>query len=187
MSTTPIYSQEIINIGASPNDGEGDPLRIAFSKVNDNFSNLFQTFLNSTVSYSFGNTAGQVIFETPADTFTQGQFYIKSTNGGTLVSQSIQLFAQINNDHTDVKFTGYGSTFFGNAISKYDMSVNNTTGNVEILVNPLTSADLTHYVASQIMWAGPNIPGMYLSPDGNSANSSIATETLVPITTEQTS
>ena len=187
MSTTPLYSQEIINIGASPNDGEGDPLRIAFTKVNDNFSNLFQTFLNSTVSYSFGNTAGQVIFETPADTFTQGQFYIKSTNGGTLVSQSIQLFAQINNDHTDVKFTGYGSTFFGNAISRYDMSVNNTTGNVEILVNPLTSADLTHYVASQIMWAGPNIPGMYLSPDGNSANSSIATETLVPITTEQTS
>lgn len=187
MSTTPLYSQEIINIGASPNDGEGDPLRIAFTKVNDNFSNLFQTFLNSTVSYSFGNTAGQVIFETPADTFTQGQFYIKSTNGGTLVSQSIQLFAQINNDHTDVKFTGYGSTFFGNAISRYDMSVNNTTGNVEILVNPLTSADLTHYVASQIMWAGPNIPGMYLSPDGNSANSSIATETLVPITTEQPS
>lgn len=187
MSTTPLYSQEIINIGASPNDGEGDPLRIAFTKVNDNFSNLFQTFLNSTVSYSFGNTAGQVIFETPADTFTQGQFYIKSTNGGTLVSQSIQLFAQINNDHTDVKFTGYGSTFFGNAISRYDMSVNNTTGNVEILVNPLTSADLTHYVASQIMWAGPNIPGMYLSPDGYSANSSIVTETSVPITTEQTS
>lgn len=185
MSTTPLYSQEVINIGANPNDGEGDPLRVAFSKVNNNFSNLFQTFLNSTVSYSFGNTAGQVIFETPANTFTQGQFYIKSTNGGTLVSQSIQLFAQINNDLTDVKFTGYGSTFFGNAISRYDMSVNNITGNVEILVNPLTSADLTHYVASQIMWEGPTVVGMYMSPDGYSGNSSISTETSVPITTEQ--
>ena len=185
MSTTPLYSQEVINIGANPNDGEGDPLRVAFSKVNNNFSNLFQTFLNSTVSYSFGNTAGQVIFETPADTFTQGQFYIKSTNGGTLVSQSIQLFAQINNDQTDVKFTGYGSTFFGNAISRYDMSVNNITGNVEILVNPLTSADLTHYVASQIMWEGPNVAGMYISPDGYGANSALVTETTVPITTEQ--
>lgn len=185
MSTTPLYSQEVINIGANPNDGEGDPLRVAFSKVNNNFSNLFQTFLNSTVSYSFGNAAGQVIFEAPANTFTQGQFYIKSTNGGTLVSQSIQLYAQINNDQTDVKFTGYGSTFFGNAISGYDMNVNNLTGNVEILVNPLTSADLTHYVASQIMWEGPNVTGMYLSPDGYGANSAVTTETLVPITTEQ--
>jgi len=185
MSTTPLYSQEVIDIGSSPNDGTGDPLRIAFSKVNNNFANLFQTFLNSTVSYSFGNTPGQVIFEAPANTFTQGQFYIKSTNGGTQVSQTIQLYAQISNDLTDVKFTGYGSTFFGNAISRYDMSVNNITGNVQILVNPLTSADLTHYIASQIMWEGPNVPGMYLSPDGYGANSALATETNIPITTEQ--
>ena len=184
MSTTPLYSQEVINIGANPNDGEGDPLRVAFSKVNNNFSNLFQTFLNSTVAYSFGNTAGQVIFETPANTFTQGQFYIKSTNGGTQVSQSIQLFAQIKNDLTDVKFTGYGSTFFGNAISRYDMNVNNITGNVEILVNPLTSADLTHYVASQIMWEGPNVSGMYLGADGY-VDGVLSTETDVPMTTEQ--
>lgn len=185
MSTTPLYSQEIINIGTNPNDGEGDPLRIAFSKVNNNFSNLFQTFLNSTIAYSFGNTASQVIFETPANTFTQGQFYIKSTDSGTLDSQSVQLFAQINNDHTDVKFTGYGSTFFGNAVSRYNMTVNNITGNVQILANPLTSDDLTHYIASQIMWAGPNVPGMTLSPDGYGANSALSTETTVPITTEQ--
>ena len=187
MSTTPLYSQQIINIGANPNDGEGDPLRVAFSKVNNNFSNLFQTFLNSTVAYSFGNTAGQVIFETPANTFTEGQFYIKSTDGGTPNSQSIQLFAQINNDHTAVKFTGYGSTFFGNAVSTYDMTVNNITGNVQIVVNPLISDDLTHYIASQIMWAGPNVPGMTISPDGYGANSALSTETTVPLTTEQSS
>ena len=64
MSTTPLYTQEVINIGAQPNDGAGDPLRVAFDKVNNNFANLFQTFVNSTVAYSLGNTAGQVIFET---------------------------------------------------------------------------------------------------------------------------
>ena len=28
---------QTINIGASPNDGSGDPLRTAMDKVNDNF------------------------------------------------------------------------------------------------------------------------------------------------------
>jgi hypothetical protein len=32
--------QEFINIGATPNDGNGDPLRVAFGKINNNFSNL---------------------------------------------------------------------------------------------------------------------------------------------------
>ena len=34
-------SQEIINIGASPNDGEGDPIRSAFEITNTNFTQLF--------------------------------------------------------------------------------------------------------------------------------------------------
>jgi len=64
------------------------------------------------------------------------------------------------------------------------MSVNNTTGNVQILVNPLTSDDLTHYIASQIMWAGPNVSGIAIGLDGYT-NSAMSTETSVPITTEQ--
>jgi hypothetical protein len=33
--------QQIINIGSAPNDGTGDPLRTAFDKSNDNFSELY--------------------------------------------------------------------------------------------------------------------------------------------------
>ena len=36
-------SQEIINIGAAANDGTGDPLRTAFDKVNNNFTQLYNT------------------------------------------------------------------------------------------------------------------------------------------------
>ena len=181
MSTTPLYSQEIINVGANPNDGMGDPLRIAFEKVNNNFANLYQTFVNSTVAYTTGNTAGQVIFETPANTFTEGQFYIKSLDGMTPNSQSIQLFAQINNSQDAVKFSGYGSTFFGDPVSTYDMTVDIESGNVRILVNPLVNDDLTHYIASQIMWAGPNVAGLNILANGDDLSS----ENNVPITTEQ--
>ena len=36
-------SQELINVGEAPNDGAGDPLRVAFIKTNNNFSTLFAT------------------------------------------------------------------------------------------------------------------------------------------------
>ena len=34
-------AQQVINIGAAANDGAGDPLRQAFDKINDNFSELY--------------------------------------------------------------------------------------------------------------------------------------------------
>ena len=36
-------AQEVINIGPAPNDGLGDPLRTAFAKTNNNFTQLFST------------------------------------------------------------------------------------------------------------------------------------------------
>ena len=34
-------AQQTINIGALPNDGTGDPLRVAYGKINDNFDELY--------------------------------------------------------------------------------------------------------------------------------------------------
>jgi hypothetical protein len=34
-------AQQVINIGTAANDGAGDPLRTAFDKANDNFSELY--------------------------------------------------------------------------------------------------------------------------------------------------
>ena len=34
-------AQQTINIGSSPNKGDGDPLRTAFDKINDNFDELY--------------------------------------------------------------------------------------------------------------------------------------------------
>lgn len=36
-------AQQIIDIGTTPNDGTGDPLRTAFDKCNDNFTELYNT------------------------------------------------------------------------------------------------------------------------------------------------
>jgi hypothetical protein len=34
-------TQQVINVGTSPNDGLGDPIRTAYIKCNDNFSELY--------------------------------------------------------------------------------------------------------------------------------------------------
>ena len=36
-------ARQTINIGSSANDGTGDPLRTAFDKINDNFTELYGT------------------------------------------------------------------------------------------------------------------------------------------------
>lgn len=154
-----MYSQQIINIGTLPNDGTGDPLRTAYAKINNNFSNLFTTFVNSTISYTIGDTQNQVIFEYPVSTFTQGQFYIESVIPETVNRQNVTLSAQLSADNASVKFTGYGSTFFGDPVTTYDMDV--VSGNVRILVSPLSDVDSTHLISSQIMWINPDdiVPG----------------------------
>lgn len=43
-------SQENINIGSTPNAGDGDPLRTAFTKINYNFTELYSNVANLTSS-----------------------------------------------------------------------------------------------------------------------------------------
>ena len=42
-----------VNIGTNPNDSTGDTLRVAFTKINDNFSELYgETAADSQISFS---------------------------------------------------------------------------------------------------------------------------------------
>jgi len=40
-------AQRVINIGNNPNDGTGDPLRLAYEKINQNFLELYTRELNT--------------------------------------------------------------------------------------------------------------------------------------------
>jgi hypothetical protein len=174
-------TQEIINIGAVPNDGEGDPLRTAFQKINNNFTQLYSTGAFTYDAYSFGDTAGQLIFETPANLFTQGSFQINSNNPDTDDSQNITLNVAISNDVSNVKWNGHSTLFFNGPVTTYDVDL--VDGNVRILVNPLIDANVYHFISAQITFSN-NIPGMSLALEGLSGDV-LGTEILIPITTEQ--
>lgn len=139
---------EVINIGNLPNDGEGDPLRVAFSKINNNFAILSSTAWNITESVTIGNTANQIIFTTQASSFTQGTFIVKTYNPANNDFQNITLSITTNNDNSNLKFTGYGTTFNGNSLTRYNCTV--ASGNVNILVSPIPNLVLNHFINYQV-------------------------------------
>jgi len=172
-------SQLIINVGAQPNDGDGDPLRTAFQKVNNNFTQLFSTGFFTSNAYSTGTTAGQVIFETPVETFTQGVFQINSNDISNNDSENITLTATILTDGSDIKWTGHSTIFNGNVITSYNMDIFDS--NVRILVNPLVNKTIFHFISSQITWTGVPVVGLLIQTE---TDSNIETENDFDLITE---
>jgi hypothetical protein len=47
-----------INTGSNPNDGQGDPLRVAMGKINSNFAEIYNSFGDGFSLISYASTAG---------------------------------------------------------------------------------------------------------------------------------
>tara|TARA_B110000977_G_scaffold125413_1_gene160596 strand:- start:2156 stop:2416 length:261 start_codon:yes stop_codon:yes gene_type:complete len=59
-------SQQLISTGGSPNDGTGDALRVAFTKSNNNFTELYSRIRNTvpvTNIGSVGDVAGSIAYD----------------------------------------------------------------------------------------------------------------------------
>lgn len=171
---------QLVNVGGLPNDGEGDPLRTAFQKINNNFIMMQQTSSQLASAVTIGNAANQVIFEYPVDEFTMGLIQIKSYREDNNDSQMIFLGAQTYNDLSSVKYTVYGITNVGDWLTQYNMDVLN--GNVRVLVNPLQDVTMNHFISYQITYEGDLGVGV---PMISESGESLVTETAnVFITTE---
>lgn len=171
---------QLVNVGTLPNDGEGDPLRTAFQKINNNFILMQQTSTQIASAVTLNNTPNQAIFEYPADEFTQALIQIHSYREDNNDSQNAFLGASLNNDSLDVTFTSYGITNVGNWLVNYDMDVSN--GNVRLLVSPLQNVSINHFIAYQITFAGDLGLGVPMISEGGAG---LITETNnINITTE---
>lgn len=171
---------QLVNVGTLPNDGEGDPLRTAFQKINNNFTYLQQTSTTITKTVTLDDTANQAIFEYPADEFTMALFQIKSYRDDNNDSQCAFIGAEIYNDLSNVKFTVYGLTNVGDWLTQYNMDVSG--GNVRILVSPLQDEVINHFISYQITYEGDLGIGVPMIAEGGNT---LVTETgNVVITTE---
>jgi hypothetical protein len=175
-------SQEIINIGSSPNDGTGDSLRLAFTKINNNFSELYNSAELTTTAFSVGNTAGQIIFQTPVTSFTQGKFQIQSIEVGSVNAQNVTIDAAVNNNNTAVKFSAHSTIFINGPVTNYSMDI--AGGNVRLKVDPLVQGFVKHLIGYKVQFIGTSLPGVNLALDGYAANTFLTTESGADITTE---
>jgi hypothetical protein len=48
-------AREIINVGSAPNDGQGDPIRTAYIKCNNNFGELYSRYQTTPPADSLGS------------------------------------------------------------------------------------------------------------------------------------
>lgn len=139
-------AQQIINIGASPNDGQGNPIRTAFNKTNENFSELYaraQTTPPPTLVGSVGDVAGMYAYDSTyfyycfadydgsstiwAQVTQVGNVSVTSLNNGTsnvLVDLNGNIRMGVSNVANAVQFTTQGQ-FLTGALS----ATGNVTGN----------------------------------------------------------
>jgi hypothetical protein len=87
-------AREIINVGATPNDGLGDPIRTAFIKTNNNFGELYsrvQVEPPVALTGSVGDTAGMTAYD-------EEYFYycFANYNGSTIIWRQVPNAAQAN-------------------------------------------------------------------------------------------
>ncbi len=75
-------AKKTVNIGTSANKGNGDPLRTAFGKINDNFDEVYVgklsipgPYANDTAAESAGVAVGQPYIKTG----TSGQVFVRLT------------------------------------------------------------------------------------------------------------
>lgn len=172
---------QLVNVGTLPNDGEGDPLRVAFQKINNNFLSMQRTATQIADAVTLNDDPEQVIFTYPADQFTQALMQVQSYRQDNNDSQNAFLGAQIFNDGSDVKFTIYGVTNVGNWLTNYDMDV--VDGNVRLLVSPLQDQVIQHFIAYQVTWTGDLGVGSTMTTEGG-ANITLEMSGNISITTE---
>ena len=106
-------SKRVINIGNAPNDGTGDPLRTGLSKVNDNFTEIYNILGDGSEVISFASTAG-------ISTLSKGLTGLPSievsglTNTGVTTVQSIETTdLTVAGIVTATQFSGDGSQLTG--------------------------------------------------------------------------
>jgi len=150
-------AQQIINIGASPNDGQGNPIRTAFNKTNENFSELYaraQTSPPPTLVGSLGDVAGMYAYDSTyfyycfanydgsstiwAQVTQVGNITVTQINNGTsnvIVDLNGNIRMAIAGTANAVQFTTQGQTLTGNLSVTGNVTGNYIIGDGSLLTN----------------------------------------------------
>jgi filamentous hemagglutinin len=167
-------TQQIINVGTSANDGQGDPLRTAFIKCNNNFSQLYsvaQTSPPPTLTGRLGDFAGMYAYDSTYFYYCFANYTGNSTIWAQITQVGNIQVSAINNGTSNVKINGLNANATINI---------NGTGNVAVFAN--TGAFVTGVVSVSGNVRGGNInTAGDVSATGN-VNASTLNATTIAVT-----
>ena len=158
-------AQQTINIGTVANDGTGDPLRTAFDKANDNFTELYGfggdiTGVTAGTGLTGGGTSGSVTLGIVDNgvTYTQlGVEFTETTAFTTNVDFSLaNTFTQTIAGNTSVTFSSAQIGMVKDIIVTGDFDLTFTSGTINLISGTYdgTVENLIQVVctASNVFW-----------------------------------
>jgi len=95
-------AQEIINIGTTPNDGTGDPLRTAFTKVNENFTELYDTADTQDLDFTGDSGTGAVELDSQTLNLVGTNGVQTTASGQTITIDTSSLDTRLTTAEADI-------------------------------------------------------------------------------------
>ena len=126
-------SQQVINVGSAPNDGQGDPIRTAFIKTNQNFTELYalpNPTPPDTLVGAVGDVPGMYAFD--PDYF---YYCFASYDGSNIIWAQV---AQVNDISTSSINNGTSNVSIPAANSNVTISVDGTN-NIAVFSNSVVT------------------------------------------------
>jgi len=179
-------TQQIINVGPAANDGLGDPIRTAFIKTNDNFSQLYsipQASPPATLEGTVGDFAGMYAYSSAYFYYCFANY---TTGNSTIWAQVTQVaniaVSTISDGTSNVKLVGLNGDATININGTSNIAAFRTTGayitGVVSATGTITGANIT---GSNV--TGTRIVGGNISSTGNIVATANATaNNLVAVT-----
>ena len=161
-------AREVINVGAAPNDGQGDPIRTAYIKTNNNFAELYsavQLVPPATLLGSAGNKAGMIAYSPTAFYYCFQDYDGSSEIWGELpLAPDIELVNGTSNVYVaangNVSISVAGTS---NVAVFYDSGFA-VTGNVDVVGNVNVSGNVNYTSVTELIIGDPLI---YIGANNN--------------------
>lgn len=170
--------QQTINIGTVANDGTGDPIRDAMDKINNNFDEMYSSFImsgavtvgNSTVNSVVSNTGGLVTGNTTANAIANSTILkIANSSANVTLTPSSFSISDLATVNTTAVFIGNSTVNTSHSVSSLQLA--NSTTNTTITPSTIfvgnstvnTSANSSYLKTDSIEVTSANITSNNLS------------------------
>jgi hypothetical protein len=137
-------AKQTINIGAAANDGTGDPIRDAFDKVNDNFDEIYSSYVaagaitvgNSTVNSVVSNTGGLVVSNSTVSTVANSSIFKigNTTANATLTSTRLDILGNttIGSGSVNTSTMAVGNSTVNSSLSQSTLTISTPTSSLSV-------------------------------------------------------